>query len=134
MAGVKKLINRTGNDLRVILTVREGESPSQTAGTVEVDLAAGRDEETGVDMSRQIVTYGDETNIYLNGIETQMIVKGAAVGERRLVVIRGSGLDNALNTNDTIEFLYDGKSILISATNSSDKPFRYAAEAGDGQH
>jgi hypothetical protein len=133
MAGVKKLINRTGNDLKVTLTVREGDTPSQTAGTVEVELAAGRDKATGLDTSRQVVAYGDDTNIYLNGIETQMIVKGSAVGERRIVVTRGSGLDNALNTNDTIEFLYDGKSILISATNSGDKPFRYAAEAGEDQ-
>jgi hypothetical protein len=73
------------------------------------------------------VTYGDDVDIYLNGIEMAMIENGSAVGERRIVVDRGSGLDKALNTNDTIEFLYDGKSILISATNSGDKPFQYAA-------
>ena len=131
MAGVKELINRTGNDLEVTLIVREGDSPSKTAGTVDVKLAAAPDKDSGVDNSRKTVTYGDDVNIYLNGIETQMILKGSVVGERRIMFDRGSGLDNALNTNDTIEFLYDGKSILISATNSAEQPFHFAAEKAE---
>lgn len=128
MAGMKKLINRTGNELKVTLIVRRGDHPSETAGTVDVDLAAGPNDASGEDKSVQDVSYGDDVNIYLNGIETTMIEDGSAVGKRELVVKRGSEVDNALNTHDTIEFLYDGNTVLISATNSSDKPYLFAAQ------
>lgn len=128
MAGMKKLINRTKSDLKVTLVVRAGDQPDKTAGTVDVKLAAGPDEESGKDDSVQNVSYGNDVDIYLNGIETQMIKDGSAVGERQLVIERGSKLDNALNTNDTIEFLYDGKSILISATNSDYVPFSFTSD------
>jgi len=81
-----------------------------------------------VDESAQEVVYGNDVNIYLNGIETELISDGSAVEERRVVVDRGSGLDNALNTNDTIEFLYDGKIVRISATNSNHHPYRFPAK------
>jgi len=127
MAGMKKLINRTGNELKVTLIVRQGDHPTQTSGTVDVDLAAGRDEASGKDESVQDVPYGNDVDIYLNGIETTMIAHGSAIGQRQVVVERGSKLDDALNTHDTIEFLYDGKSILISATNSDVKPYTFPA-------
>jgi hypothetical protein len=127
MAGMKKLINRTGSDLKVTLVVRAGDQPDQTAGSVEVDMAAGPDKKSGKDGSVQNVSYGNDVDIYLNGIETRMIHDGSAIGERRVVIERGSKLDNALNTNDTIEFLYDGKSILISATNSDYVPFSFTS-------
>ena len=125
MAGMKKLINRTGNELMVTLVVRAGDQPDQTAGSVNVEMAAGPDKESGKDGSVQNVSYGNDVDIYLNGIETTMIKNGSAIGERRLVIERGSKLDNALNTNDTIEFLYDGESILISATNSNYVAFSF---------
>src|SRR5690348_10405587 len=108
MAGMKKLINRTGCDLKVTLVVRQGDQPDKTAGTVDVELAAGPDKESGKDGSVRHVTYGNNVDIYLNGIETTMIKSGSVLGERRVVIERGSEFDNALNTNDTIEFLYDG--------------------------
>ena len=125
MAGMKKLINRTGCDLKVTLIVREADQPDKTAGSVDVELAAGPDKTTGKDNSVQHVSYGNDVNIYLNGIETTMVKDGSAVGDRRIVIERGSAFDDALNTNDTIEFLYDGKAILISATNSKDQPFSF---------
>ncbi|CAG9203431.1 conserved hypothetical protein [Paraburkholderia sabiae] len=128
MAGRKTLINHTGNDLEVTLIVRKGDRPEGNAGTVDVHLAAGPDTQTGKDGSRQIVTYGNDVDIYLNGIETTLIAKGAAIGKREVVVERGSAFDNQLNTNDTIEFLYDGHQVLVSASNSDDKPFTFASE------
>jgi len=125
MAGMKKLINRTGCDLKVTLIVREADQPDKTAGSVDVELAAGPDKITGRDSSVQDVSYGNEVNIYLNGIETTLFKDGSTVGDRRIVIERGSAFDDALNTNDTIEFLYDGKAILISATNSKDQPFSF---------
>jgi hypothetical protein len=128
MAGMKTLINRTGNDLKVTLIVRKGDRPEGNAGSVDVLLAAGPDEASGEDGSRRVVTYGDDVDIYLNGIETTLISKGAAMGKREVVVERGSAFDDQLNTNDTIEFLYDGHQVLVSASNSDDKPFTYASE------
>lgn len=128
MAGMKKLINRTGEKLEVTLLVRQGDEPGSSGGSVVVRLAAGPDEKTGVDRSVQVVHYGTDTDIYLDGLEVALEADGATVNQRRIVVKRGGGLDNALNTNDCIEFLFDGKEILISATNSGDKPFSYAAE------
>jgi hypothetical protein len=127
MAGMKKLINRTGNELKVKLIVRRSNHTTETAGTVDLDLAAGPDNASGEDRSEQDVTYGNDLDIYLNGIETTMIVDGSAVGKRQVVVERGSEIDKELNTNDTIEFLFDGESILISATNSGEEPFTFAA-------
>ena len=126
MAGMKKLINRTGKELRVTLVVRQGDDPDKTAGSVQVALMAGPDSDAGEDASIQDVSYGNDVDIYLNGIETTLISNGSTVCERQIVIVRGSGLDRALNTNDTIEFLFDGKTVLISATNSDDKPFCFA--------
>lgn len=127
MAGMKTLINHTGSDLKVTLIVRKGDSPEGNAGTVDVHLAAGPGPAGGPDESRRVVTYGDDVDIYLNGIETTLISKGAALGKREVVVKRGSAFDDQLNTNDTIEFLYDGHQVLVSASNSGEKPFTYAS-------
>jgi hypothetical protein len=127
MAGMKKLINKTGNDLRITLIVRKGDQPDENAGTVDVYLAAGPDEQTGEDKSKQDVTYGDDVDIYLNGIETIMIENGSALGKREIVVKRGSALDNQLNTSETIEFLYDGQQVLVSASNPDEQPFSFPA-------
>jgi hypothetical protein len=128
MAGRKTLINHTGNDLKVTLIVRKGDSPEGNAGSVDVHLAAAPDEGRGEGGSRRVVTYGDDVDIYLNGIETTLISKGVAIGKREVVVERGSPFDDQLNTNDTIEFLYDGQQVLVSASNSDEKPFTYASE------
>lgn len=127
MAGRKTLINMSGHELEVTLLVRQGDLPSATAGTVNVDLPASSDEDPG----SATVNYGDDKNIYLNGLEVRMMVNGAAVKERRITLERGNDLDNTLNTNDTIEFLYDGQSILISGKNSISAPFSFAAKQGD---
>ena len=98
-----------------------------SAGTVEVQLMAGPDTQTGEDPSRQIVTYGNDADIYLNGIETLLISHGSAIGKREVVIKRGSPLDDQLNRHDTVEFLYDGKQVLVSVSNSTDRPFTFAA-------
>lgn len=122
---MKTLINRTGNELRVTLIVRKGDDPEHTAGTVDVVLgagpSAGEDSASADDKNVQDVTYGNDVDIYLNGITATMVEKGSGIGRRDVVLERGSVLDRELNTHDTIEFLFDGKTILVSATNSDDK-------------
>ena len=132
---MKTLINRTGNPLQVTLIVRKGDHPDQTAGTVDVELGArpiaaaatGSDGEAQDDTSVQEVTYGDDVDIYLNGLKATMIENGSGIGRRDVVIDRGSPLDNELNTHDTIEFLFDGKALLISATNSNRMVFSFPA-------
>jgi hypothetical protein len=124
MPGKKLFINHTRHELRVILTIRKGEDPAATAGTQDFTLAAGPDAVTGEDLSQQEITYGSATDIYLNGIETQLITDGAAVGKRDLVVRRGSPMDDQLNTHSIVDFLFDGEQVLISASNPN--PTSYA--------
>lgn len=119
MAGKKTLVNRTGNELKVTLIVRKGDLPDGNAGTVEVHLkAAAATGPSDTDGSRQEVTYGDEVDIYLNGLETLLVKDGAGIGKREVVIERGSALDDELNKHDTIEFLFDGKQVLWSASNA----------------
>ena len=136
---MKTLINRTGNELRLTLIVRKGDHPDQTAGTVDVELGAGADaaQDTAPADGKSArkypsvreVTYGNDVDIYLNGITATMIQDGSGIGHREVVLERGSALDRDLNTNDTIEFIYDGKSILVSATNSDAGPLTFSFQA-----
>jgi len=124
MAPQKTLINRTGYPLDVVLIVRKGDHPSQTAGTVNVQLPAGPDHEDmkADERSVQTVTYGNATNIYLNGLELNLEAEGATQSRRRVVAERGMELDNALNMFDTIEFRFDGKDIVFTSSNASSPP------------
>lgn len=128
---MKTLINRTGHHLKVTLNVRKGDHPDDNAGTVDVSLGVlpPSSEVTTLagDASVQDVTYGNDVDIYLNGLTATMIADGSGVGRRDVVVERGSPLDNELNTNDTIEFSFDGEAILVSATNSDRTPHAFPA-------
>jgi len=124
MAPHKTLINRTGYPLDVVLIVRKGDHPSLTAGTVNVQLPAGPDHEDmkADERSVQTVTYGNATNIYLNGLELSLEAEGATQSRRRIVAERGMDFDNALNMFDTIEFRFDGKEIVFTSSNAGSTP------------
>jgi hypothetical protein len=128
MAGRKQLINITGHDLEVTLIVRKGDHPQETAGTVIVELAGLPEEDGKGDDRAKMVDYGNDIDIYLNGIEMKMTSKGKEVAQRRVILERGVGLDNELNMNDTIQFIYDGDNVLIATSNSSDKPYEFTPE------
>lgn len=96
MPGHKLFINNSSSDLLVTLLVRQGDDPSNSAGTVVFRLNAGQ---------QLNQSYGSDTDsIYLNGIAVQ-------------VVERGSSLDNLMNTNNTIGFSGDME-LSISATST----------------
>jgi hypothetical protein len=120
MAGKKNLINRTGKDLKVTLVVRKGDHPDETDGTVNVELSGGSEK-------IKLVEYGDEVNIYLNGLEIELNSDGKKVNQKRIISERGKGLDDDLNTNDTIVFLYDEEmsSIHIATYNSNKDIFEF---------
>lgn len=123
MAGIKTLINLTGHALELTLVVRKGDLPQANAGTVDVKLAAGGE------ASRQVVHYGDATDIYLNGIETRLVRDGSVLAGSRLVLERGSPLDAEFNTHDTLEFLFDGQQVLSSAVNAKAALFSFPKQA-----
>jgi len=120
MAGRKKLINNTGNDLEVKLVIRKGDHPDQTAGTKNVNLPAPTKENED---NFKWVEYGDDINIYLNGLEVSILIGKNEVKLKNIVAERGKMLDNELNTKDTIEFSYDDTthSIFIATSNSTDE-------------
>jgi hypothetical protein len=109
----KRLINSTGHRLHVTLIVRRGDHPSQVAGRVEVELGTGEEEYRERD-----IDYGNDVDIYLNGIEIRLAGENAPETSRSVVVQRGAALDDALNSNDTLEFLLDGEAVRIFPTNS----------------
>jgi len=91
-AGEKLFSNLTHHDLNITLYIREGDLPKNTAGTLTFALASDE---------AQLITYGDATNIYLNGIE---IDSANGTIEKILITLeRGNQLDTLLNTNNTIE-------------------------------
>ena len=102
----KKLINKTGHDLEATLIIRKCDHPTDTAGTVEVKLPPCTYEARD-DGSTIVVPYGNDEDIFLNGIEARLNLGGKSVANRRVVLERGTPLDNLLNTNNTIEFFYD---------------------------
>jgi hypothetical protein len=128
----KRLINKTGHDLEATLIVRKRDHPTDTAGTVEVKLSPCTYEEYD-DGSTTVVTYGNEEDIFLNGIEARLNLKGQLVTTRRVVAERGTPLDNLLNTNNTIEFFYDNNTLLLSASETDVEPPPAEQQGGDTQ-
>ena len=127
VAQTRTLINRTGHPLAVTLVFRKGDHPTLTSGSVAVTLAAGADPKTGQDRSRQEVAYGDAVDTHLGRIETQLMRDGAVLGAWTIEVVRGSGLDRALDTLPVIEFLFDGRAVVVSCVPPERERFAFAA-------
>lgn len=132
MPGRKKLINQTGKELSITLLVRPGESPdpAKQGKSVEVNLSSGPDPETGEDNSAQLVEYGNNSDIYLNGLELVLTDDGSELVKRVVVVERGSELDNTLNMNSILEFIYDGNSVLVSGRNEPEITYEFTNDFG----
>ncbi len=91
----KKLINKSGFDMSVVLFVRSGSDPHHSAGIVTVFLPDG---------DHKTVPYGSSSDPFLNGISMRANAKdgGSLVVKREMVTVRGSAWDNTLNTNNTL--------------------------------
>src|SRR5688572_30539250 len=105
MAGRKLFTNISPYRSDVTLIVRRSEDPRNTAGTKEFSLEPRQS-------SWQ--EYGDNVNIYLNGIKLVSMFKGEIIGQQHIVIVRGSDLDNQLNTKNAVDFTFSNGSILIS--------------------
>lgn len=133
----KLFINNTGRPLQVQLLVRRGDDPFLDAAPVGFALGTGKGhDEYGSPDNCRLVTYGDEVDIYLNG----MSVSGDD-GHRVLfkVLQRGVALDDQLNTHNTIEFVYrDGigfeasNSVILGAEHGAASGTRNSGPPGQG--
>lgn len=109
MAGRKLFVNKTGSDIRVTLFIRSSDNPVNSAGTQAFQLRPSQ---------QNWVDYGNDQNIYLNGISLVSYFDGQVTGTQDFVVNRGSSLDNELNMNNRVEFRYGGNSFQISTSNT----------------
>ncbi|QZT37170.1 hypothetical protein K5X82_18390 [Halosquirtibacter xylanolyticus] len=120
MAEKKKIINNTEQELEVTLVVREGEKPEKTAGTVNATIPSDL---KGHGANQKWVEYGNDTNIYLNGIDVKLSIGEVDLTTKKKVLGCGKPLDNELNANDTIEISFDHttNSIVVSTCNSDEE-------------
>lgn len=103
----KLFINNTGRKLDIQLLVRKGDEPSLDAEPVNFQLGDGSSnaEDGGSDHTK-LVHYGNDIDIFLNGIVVSFTYEGEKSVKRFQVMQRGVKLDNELNMNNTVEFIY----------------------------
>lgn len=113
----KIFINNTLATFQITLFVREGDLPYNQDGTVTFTLDPGETES---------ITYGSDTNMFLNGLTIFTIYEGDLFSSVKFVTARMSELDNLLNTNDTItitqvqtDYVFSGTNILLDAVNNA---------------
>jgi hypothetical protein len=97
MAGRKLFTNQSPHSMSVTLVVRQSEDPRNQAGTKEFQLPARQS---------QWQEYGDNIDIYLNGIKLVAVFNGQLLGQQYIVITRGSPPDNDLNTRNGVDFGY----------------------------
>src|SRR4051812_14539949 len=105
MAGRKFFTNRSPYNLAVTLVIRKSDDPRNTAGTKEFTLGPGQG---------QWQEYGNNIDIYLNGIKLISMFNGQMIGQQYIVIMRGSPLDNELNMFNGVDFTFAGGSFQLS--------------------
>lgn len=105
----KHFINSTSAPLSVTLFVRKSDNPDNNAGVVAFTLNPGEN---------KAVSYGDNVNIYLNGLSLVAYSAGSILSEEAVVTVRGSSLDSQLNTNNTVRFQSQNNAIGFACSNS----------------
>ena len=105
MAGRKLFTNRSQYGMNVSLVVRRSDDPRNTAGTKDFFLKSNES---------QWQEYGNNIDIYLNGIKLAAVFNGAMIGQQYIVILRGSPLDNELNMFNGVDFGYSGNSFTLS--------------------
>lgn len=108
VAGVKTFTNQTGSILSMTLLIRAGDNPANYAGTTAFTLNPGE---------VKTIEYGDSTNIYVNGYVLVSAFSGEIFTRQEAVTVRGSPLDNQLNTNSKFDVAMQAGTIVINAHN-----------------
>jgi hypothetical protein len=106
MAGRKLFTNKSPCLLLVTLVIRKSADPRDRAGTKDFQLSGGQS---------QWQEYGDNVDIYLNGIDLTAVANGTMIGNQHFVIVRGSPLDNELNMFNAVDFTFDGLFFYLSA-------------------
>jgi|SRR5580698_1404428 hypothetical protein len=104
MAGRKLFTNRTPHKVAITLVIRKSADPRDTAGTKDFFLNSGQSEWQ---------EYGNNSDVFLNGIKLASVFNGQMVGQQYIVIVRGSPLDNELNTRNGVDFMFD-KTFFLS--------------------
>lgn len=105
MASRKLLTNATPHSLQITLIVRRSDDPRETAGRVDCQLPP---------KESRWVEYGNNVDIYLNGID--LVAQGgdgAIVEQRNVVIQRGSPFDNMLNMHNAVDFSLENGALQI---------------------
>ena len=84
--------------MAITLVIRKSADPRNTAGTKDFFLNSGQS---------QWHDYGNNSDFFLNGIKLASVLNGDMVGQQYIVIVRGSPLDNQLNTKNGVDFGYD---------------------------
>ena len=108
MAGHKTFVNQTGDRLAVTLYIRSGSDPATQAGTQDFSLGPNASED---------VSYGSDSDIYLNGLSVASILNGQVSGAQDFVATRGSALDDLFNRNSIIQINFANEGFQLSSRN-----------------
>src|SRR6185312_14200083 len=102
MGGVKTLINRSSEPLRVTLIGREGENPG-----VSLYFQASVYIQPGQTLHE--VRYGDDRNPYLGGMSIELANQASMIGQTLIIFQRCDvgTLDHKMNGNSVFEISYD---------------------------
>lgn len=113
----KTFINNSLATLQITIFVREGDNPVNQDGTVSFSLNPGE---------TKIVPYGNDINIFLNGITLFTIFEDDLFSSVKFVTLQASELDDLLNTSDTItitkvqtEYVLSGSNEFLEAVNAA---------------
>lgn len=105
MAGNKLFTNQSPYGMGITLIVRAGEDPRNTEGNKEFYLNPSQS---------QWQDYGNDVDVYLNGIKLVAVFNGQMLGQQYVVITRGSPLDDDLNTRNGVDFGFDNNSFHVS--------------------
>jgi uncharacterized protein YqfB (UPF0267 family) len=106
----KTFINDSFATLQITLFVREGDNPIHEDGTVSFSL---NPEES------KVITYGNDQNIFLNGIKFSTTFEEDLFSENKSVTLRDSDLDNLLNLNNVLTISKVQTNYIITGSNIS---------------
>lgn len=103
-SGRKLFTNKSPYDIVVTLIIRKAEDPRQNAGTKEFALPGN---------GSTWVEYGNDIDIYLNGIKIAAMFNGNILGQEYIVVTRGSSLDNLLERMNGVEISFNSNRFFL---------------------
>lgn len=105
MAGRKLFTNNSPYLMFVTLVIRKSADPRDKAGTKDFQLPSRQS---------QWQEYGNNIDIYLNGIDLTAVANGARLGNQYIVITRGSPLDNQLNMFNAVDFGFANNTFYVT--------------------